>query len=109
MADLFDELFGELKGFEWDSGNSTKNWTRHQVDQAEAEQAILNGPLLLDITQRPAVDEPRFIALGETDAARLLAVVFTRRGSLIRVISARPMSKAERRAYGEIAEPYPDI
>jgi predicted DNA binding CopG/RHH family protein len=40
--------------------------------------------------------EPRFIALGRTDGGRRLTIVFTIRGPRIRVISARPMSKAER-------------
>jgi uncharacterized DUF497 family protein len=31
----------------------------------------------------------------------LLAVVFTLRGSLLRVISARPMSRRERRIYAQ--------
>jgi hypothetical protein len=43
--------------------------------------------------------ESRFFALGRTDTARELMVVFTVRGTLIRVISARPMSRSERREY----------
>jgi uncharacterized DUF497 family protein len=37
--------------------------------------------------------------LGESDAGRLLFVAFTIRGRLIRVISARDMSRKERRIY----------
>jgi uncharacterized protein len=35
-----------------------------------------------------------------TDNARLLFVVFTLRGTLIRVVSARDMSRKERKVYG---------
>jgi uncharacterized DUF497 family protein len=44
-------------------------------------------------------DEPRFAALGQTAGGRLLTIVFTIRGTLIRVISARAMSRRERRMY----------
>jgi hypothetical protein len=46
--------------------------------------------------------EPRFFTLGRTDSGRHLAIVFTTRGPRVRVISARPMSRAERRVYGHI-------
>jgi uncharacterized DUF497 family protein len=44
-------------------------------------------------------EEDRFYALGQTDAQRRLFVVFTMRGSLIRVISARVMNRREKKAY----------
>ena len=43
--------------------------------------------------------EHRHFALGRTDAGRELAVVFTVRGKRVRVISARPISRLERREY----------
>jgi hypothetical protein len=50
--------------------------------------------------------EQRFFVLGLSDARRELAIVFTTRGKLIRVISARPMSRRERRVYAQ-AKPSP--
>jgi predicted DNA binding CopG/RHH family protein len=44
-------------------------------------------------------DEDRYYALGRTSADRRLFVAFTMRGTLVRVISARDMSRTERRAY----------
>jgi len=101
MGDL-DDLVAGLEGFEWDEGNAAKNWLRHEVQQAEAEQALLNTPLVVKITTKHGASEPRFIALGQTDAGRPLTVVFTIRGTRIRVISARAMSKPERKIYGEV-------
>ena len=98
----FDGLAARLEGFEWDEGNSAKNWLRHEVQQVEAEQALLNTPLVVNVTSKHVAAEPRFIALGQTDAGRLLTVVFTVGGARVRVISARAMSKKERRVYGEI-------
>ena len=42
---VLDDVFRDLEGFEWDAGNSAKNWRRHQVTQAEAEQTLLNRPV----------------------------------------------------------------
>ena len=98
---VLDEVFSGVEGFEWDAGNSAKNWRRHQVRQAEAEQTLLNRPLVVAADLKHSQKEPRFIALGQTEAGRNLAVVFTIRGKRVRVISARPMSKAERKTYGQ--------
>jgi uncharacterized DUF497 family protein len=75
---------------------------RHEVQQSEAEQALLNTPLVANVTTKHAATEPRYIALGQTDTGRLLTVVFTIRGTRIRVISARAMSKPERKIYGQV-------
>ena len=45
--------------------------------------------------------ELRWFLLGKTDNKRQLFIVFTVRDKLIRVISARNMSKKERRIYNE--------
>jgi uncharacterized DUF497 family protein len=95
LADLIESL----EGFEWDGGNSEKNWKRHRVTQAECEHIFANLPLLLSVASEAASSEPRHFALGRTDGLRELAVVFTVRGKRVRVISARPMSRRERKEY----------
>ena len=99
---VLDEFLASVEGFEWDAGNSEKNWRGHQVRQAEAEQVLLNRPVVLAADLKHSRAEARFHALGRNDNGRYLAIVFTTRGNRIRVISARPMSRAERRAYGQI-------
>ncbi len=96
------DFFPDIEGFQWDQGNSSKNWARHRVSQTEAEQVFLNRPLV--VAGAPLKNEPRQFTFGQTDAGRLLTVVFTIRGSLLRVISVRPMSRRERRGYGEAPE-----
>ena len=102
---ILDEFIAGLEGFEWDAGNSDKNWLRHEVRQAEAEQALLNRPLVLAVALKHAAKESRFLAFGRTDAARLLAVMFTVRAHRVRVISARPLSRAERKVYAKAETP----
>ena len=95
----FPEQLAECTGFQWDAGNATKNWESHQVSQGECEQIFFNRPVLVAPAHFSASGEPRFAALGQTSAGRPLAVVFTIRGTLIRIISARDMSRRERRLY----------
>lgn len=94
----FDAIFAMLEGFQWDAGNSDKNWRSHRVSQLESEQVFFNRPLVSPDLKHSAT-ERRFFALGQTDASRELAVVFTIREKLVRVISARLMSRRERREY----------
>ncbi len=88
-------------GFDWDSGNARKSADKHGVTQAEAEQVFFNEPLLVVGDDRHSDREARFHAFGKTDGARLIHVTFTMRqnGTLIRVVSARPMHSKERRWY----------
>ncbi|MBT8463026.1 MAG: BrnT family toxin [Gemmatimonadetes bacterium] len=76
-----------------------KNWERHRVSAAECEQVFFQRPVLIAADPRHSQDEPRFAALGQTADGKLLTIVFTIRGTSIRVISARPMSRRERRVY----------
>jgi uncharacterized DUF497 family protein len=91
-------------GFEWDKGNARKSVDKHAVSQAEAEQVFFSEPLLIE-DDKHSVAEPRFHALGESLAGRLLHVAFTLRanGTLIRVISARDMNRKERVRYAQEA------
>ena len=86
-------------GFEWDEGNAVKNWEKHGVSQSECEQIFFSKPLIVKRDKKHSVVETRFFALGKTDTDRLLFIVFTVRGEKIRVISARDMTRAERRRY----------
>ncbi len=99
---VLDEFLAGLEGFEWEASNSDKNWRNHQVRQAEAEQVLLNRPVVFTGDLKHSQAEARFFTLGRTDSGRHLAIVFTTRGKRVRVISARPMSRAERRAYGQV-------
>ena len=94
-----DELI-RCTGFQWDEGNTDKSWLRHKVSWTECEEAFFNYPLLVLMDERHSRTEKRYYALGKTNAARLLFVAFTLRGDLIRVVSAREMSRRERKEYG---------
>ncbi|MCX7037608.1 MAG: BrnT family toxin [Spirochaetes bacterium] len=96
-----DQFFESLEGFQWDEGNAAKSWMRHEVSQAECEQLFLNRPLVVTNDEGHSKVEQRFAALGHADSGRQLTFVFTIRGTLLRVISARPMSRRERGVYAK--------
>jgi len=86
-------------GFDWDDGNVEKNWELHRVTFWEAEEVFFNEPLVVRTDRQHSQTEPRFLALGQSDAGRLLFISFTVRHSLIRIISVRDMNRREARAY----------
>jgi len=98
--DDIEKLLG-CTGFEWDRSNIEKNWLRHKVSPAECEQVFFNQPLIILSDPKHSISEKRFAAFGCTDDGRFLVVIFTKRGKLLRVISARNMNRRERKFYEE--------
>jgi len=93
------EAWMECTGFEWDEGNSDKNWDKHGVSDFECEEVFFNQPLVVRHDPKHSQREARMYALGRTDKDRRLVVAFTLRGDMIRVISARDMTRRERSVY----------
>ena len=96
------ERLSQCIGFDWEAGNSKKNQKTHDVTDSESEQVFFNRPLVAAPDDQHSKSEPRFHALGRTGAGRPLMVVFTMRGDLVRVISARDMSRRERKAHERV-------
>jgi len=96
--DVFKELI-KCESFQWDKGNIDKNWLAHKVSSFECEQVFFNLPLITYKDLEHSQIEKRYYALGKTDAARFLFIVFTIRKKQIRIISARDMNKKERQVY----------
>ncbi len=86
--------------FEWDELKNKSNQKKHGLWFEEARQ-VFEDPLALryyDPTHSD--DEDRFLLLGQSEPNRILLVVFCeRRGSAIRIISARKATKKERKTY----------
>ena len=95
MNDLLARV-EQAEGFEWDEGNLPKIWKRHQVRFTECEEVFTGDPRLLLPDPRHSRIEERFVVHGGSRASRWLGVVFTLRGKLIRVVSARDLNRRER-------------
>ncbi|MBI3971426.1 MAG: BrnT family toxin [Chloroflexi bacterium] len=92
-------ILDEFEGFDWDEGNRGKNWERHRVSDVECEEVFFHEPLLVYPDEEHSDSEQRYYVLGRTDRGRCVFLVFTARGQRVRVISARDMTKRERREY----------
>ena len=93
------DLLSECLGFEWDEGNRDKNWISQQVTSSECEEIFFNQPLVVADDTLHSKDESRYYSLGQTNTGRLLFISFTIRKKFIRIISARDMSRKERKVY----------
>jgi len=89
------------ENFEWDENKASTNLKVHQVSFEEAK-TVFDAPLSITI-QDPlhSVGEFRYIDIGRSTNGRLLIVVYTERGSSVRIISSREAIKPERRKYEE--------
>jgi uncharacterized DUF497 family protein len=103
MADDGTSPLAVATGFNWDDGNAPKAVDRHGVEPGECEQAFFLEPFVVSYDGGRSMLERRWRALGQTAAGRRLLLVFTMRGTLIRVLAAREMNRKERRHYAEIS------
>ncbi|MGP8244614.1 MAG: BrnT family toxin [Bryobacteraceae bacterium] len=76
--------------FDWDAEN-TRHISLHEVRTVETEQVLQKDPVVMQFQERGG--EERVLVLGQTNAGRLLAVVYTERRARIRVVTAYPMTK----------------
>lgn len=96
------ERLPDLLEFEWDQGNREKNFIKHGVTNKEAEEAVTNKLPFIFPDEGHSGIEKRYALYGKTDQGRRLSIVFTIRKEKVRIITARDMSKKERRAYEKI-------
>lgn len=85
--------------FEWDEQKAAINLTKHGVSFDEAK-TVFADPLFIDFYDPDhSSEENRYIIVGASDSGRLLMVSYTEREDAARLISARELAAAERKAY----------
>jgi uncharacterized protein len=87
--------------FDWDQDKAVSNLSKHGVSFEEAK-TVFDDPLYVDFYD-PAhsEEEDRYLIVGESSQRRLLIASYTERGNLIRLISAREVTRTERKVYEE--------
>ena len=88
-----------LTGFDWDEGNIYKNEQKHGLSYKTIEEVFFNEPLLVVEDFSHSRDACRCVAFGHDKKQTKIMVVFVQRDNLIRVISAREMTKKEKNFY----------
>jgi len=75
---------------------------KHNVSPEEVEQVLSKDPVIHRLEGAHVKGEDLFIGFGRTDAGRYLSVLFVlKKDKRALVISARDMTKKERRKYGK--------
>ena len=90
--------FIENLEFDWDEGNSTKNYSKHKIINSETEECFYNLNIILP-DEAHSRTEKRYRLVGQTDQGKVLFIAFTIRNFKVRVISARPASLREKQRY----------
>jgi uncharacterized DUF497 family protein len=86
---------------EWDDRKAAANAKKHGVTFAEAV-TVLEHPLSITFRDPDhSFDEFRFITIGIGRSGRILMVSHADRAEAVRLISARPATRSERRVYEE--------
>jgi uncharacterized protein len=87
--------------FDWDQDKAVSNRSKHGVSFEEAK-TVFDDPLYVDFYDPAHSDEEdRYLIVGESSQRRLLIASYTERGNLIRLISARKVTRTERKVYEE--------
>ena len=83
----------------WDPAKAEANQEKHGVRFADAV-AVFSDERALTLDD-PHPEEERYVTIGMDAFARLLIVVYTWRGEVIRPIPARRATRSERARYAE--------
>ena len=87
--------------FAWDSAKADANERKHGVKFDEASTVFGDTLSVSGRDLEHSVGESRWITLGLSSHGRVLVVSHTDRGGVIRIISARPATRKEKRIYEE--------
>lgn len=85
--------------FEWDPAKAAANQSKHGINFQAAILVFANPFCLIEDSTRPEHGERRRKAIGQV-AGSMVAVIFTDRDGLRRIISARKARRDERTRYG---------
>lgn len=88
--------YKELPEFEYDLEKSRRNASKHGIDFMEAQQLWLDKNLCY--ARSPGFDELRYLGFGKIRETHW-TVIFTLRGTKVRLISTRRSRKGEKKIY----------
>jgi len=87
--------------FEWDQTKDKLNIKKHGVSFEEAS-TIFGDPFSLTIfDEGHSLREDRFITVGKSYKGKIIVVVHADRRTNVRIISARPATRQEKKQYTE--------
>lgn len=84
--------------FEWSDTKNRMNIRKHGVS-FQLAKTIFDGPVLAGLDDREDYGEDRYVSIGLAEGTVILVVTHTDRNGNVRIISARPARRRERRIY----------
>jgi len=87
--------------FDWDVSKAESNLRKHGVSFDEAGSVFLDTLAVSGRDPDHSFEEERYITFGISSLGRLLAISHTYRPGIIRIISARRVTRGERKLYEE--------
>jgi uncharacterized DUF497 family protein len=87
--------------FSWDARKARENLKKHRVSFEEASTVFYDENAIEFFDPEHSSDEERFLMLGLSGRLRIMVVNYClrKRGSEIRIISARKATKKEKKVY----------
>ena len=85
--------------YQWDPNKAKSNLKKHGVRFADAVSVFEDENAITIEDEHES--ENRFITIGKDILLRILVVIYTFRGHIIRIISARKATVRERKIYEE--------
>jgi uncharacterized DUF497 family protein len=87
--------------FSWDPKKAAANLKKHGISFEEASTVFRDVLSVTGSDPDHSVRECRFVTFGNSSQNRLLVVAHTEEGEKVHIISARVVTKQERRIYEE--------
>jgi uncharacterized DUF497 family protein len=87
--------------FEWNAQKNATNQRKHGVSFAEAASVFYDPLSATGDDPDHSADERRFVTFRVSSSGRLLVVAHADGDDVIRIISARPATRADRKIYEE--------
>jgi uncharacterized DUF497 family protein len=87
--------------YQWDYDKAQANLRKHKILFADAVLVFQDDSAITIEDTDHSENEDRYITIGMDGLGQILVVVFTWRGNVIRLISARKATSHERKAYEE--------
>ena len=87
--------------FEWDPAKEVTNLLKHGVSFDEASTVFGDTLSVSGRDLEHSVSEARLVTIGLSSEGRVLIVCHTDRANVIRIYSARPATRKEKKIYEE--------
>ncbi len=87
--------------FDWDERKAVSNFAKHKVTFAEGASVFTDPLAITYLDGEHSMGETRYLTFGQSDQHRILVVSHVESAKGIRIISARRVTREERKIYEE--------